>query len=228
MFRMLASLALLTVCIGCAGLPGGFGKLRCLLSARPDYTLLAIQDEPGPEPVQGGVGTYLKDRLNDFIDIFGLSLSIGMGLDANVRCTQAIQAGGLFWGGARFGFIGRMAGGWSETVFEMGIPGFYVRSIQVLAEEDSGIETMNTERGQSLWQFMGDEGVPYDKGYDRKFWQVGATVHAILIGVDFSVNLKELLDFLLGWGAVDICRDDTANRVEETEEPDIIPTPPAR
>jgi hypothetical protein len=228
MFRLFAVLGLLTVCVGCAGLPGGLGKLRCASTTRPDCALLAMQDDPVREPGRGGVGTYLKDRLNDFIDIFSLSLSVGMGADVNVRVTQAIQAGALFWGGARFGFIGRMAGGWSETVFEMGIPGFYVRSVQILAEEGTGIRRMDTERGQSLWQFLGDEGVPYDTGYDRKFWQVGATVHTILIGADFSVNLKELLDFLLGWATVDICRDDTANRVEETEEPDIITIPPDR
>lgn len=228
MFRLISALSLLTVCIGCTSLRGGLGELRCVSSTRPDYSLLTMQDKPVRERSSGGFGTYIKDRLNDFVDIFSLSLSVGMGADVNVRCTQAIQAGALFWGGARFGFIGRMAGGWSETVFEMGIPGFYVRSVQIIGNEGSGIKRIDTERGQSLWQFCGDEGVPYDTGYDRKFWQVGGTVHAILIGVDFSVNLKELLDFLLGWATVDISRDDTANRVEETEEPDIITIPPER
>ena len=228
MLRLFAILVLLTVCIGCASLPGGLSELRCISSTRPDRVVLSMQEEPGQEPHPGGFGTYLKDRLNDFVDIFSLSLSVGMGADVNVRCTQAIQAGALFWGGARFGFIGRMAGGWSETTFEMGIPGFYVRSVEIIGNEGSSIKRMDTERGQSLWQFCGDEGVPYDEGYDRKFWQVGATVHAIIIGADFSVNLMELLDFLLGWGTVDICRDDTANRVKEPEDPDIITVPPER
>ncbi len=228
MLRLFAVVSLLSVCIGCASLSGQLGELRCVASTGSGCALLAMQNEPGRESRPGGFGTYLKDRLNDFVDIFSLSLSVGMGADANVRCTQAIQAGALFWGGARFGFIGRMAGGWSETAFEMGIPGFYVRSVQILGNEGSSIKRIDTERGQSLWQFCGDEGVPYDEGYDRKFWQVGATVHAILIGADFSINLKELLDFLLGWGTVDICRDDTANRPEKAEKPDIITIPPDR
>jgi len=165
----------------------------------------------------GGVGTYFKDRLNDFVDIFSLSLSLGIGVQANVRVTQIVEAGGLFWGGSKFGFIGRQGGAWEETVAEFGMPGFYIRSVQI-TPASGNIEPANTERGQSLWIFCGDEGIPYDSGYDRKFWQVGATAHAGLVGLDFSVNLKELFDFLLGWTTLDISNDDTGNRPGPEED----------
>lgn len=203
---------LFALCAGCASFSvgGGHGGARAGLPFQ--RTALQSGIERRPSAQAKGVGVYLKDRANDFADIFSLSLSLGFGALVNVRVTQALQCGGFFWGGSRFGFIGREGWGWSETEIEMGLPGFYIRS--VLIEPGAGIVgPMDTERGQSLWQFLGDEGVPYDKGYDRKFWQVGATVHAGLAGLDFSVNLKELLDFLLGWAAIDISGDDTVNRM---------------
>ena len=195
---------------GCAGLPG-FEALpsKILSPCSPD---LMRNGEPS-----GGIGVYLKDRCNDFADIFSLSLSTGVGVLLNARATQAIQAGGFFFGGARLGFIGRHAGGWSEEVFEMGIPGFYARSVKIIPSGDF-MERMNTERGQALWIFAGDEGVSYNTGYDRKFWQVGLTAHALFLGLDFSVNLKELLDFILGWTTLDISRDDTSNQARRKEE----------
>ena len=211
MLRFLPMLLLFAVCTGCVGASAGGhrGALNMILP----LGCMTLEDTAAPSPAEpsGGAGVYFRDRGNDFVDIFSLSLSLGLGIQANVRATQAIQAGGLFFGGTRFGFIGREGGGWSETVTEMGIPGFYIRSVEIM-HGSGNISPLKTERGQSIWQFLGDTGVPYDEGYDRKFWQVGATVHAGLIGVDFSLNLKELLDFFLGWVAIDISRDDTANR----------------
>ncbi len=201
MLRIVLPAAILVVCVGCASLPG--------------FERSAVQVQTGTKVQTGGIGVYFKDRALDFADVFCLSLSMGIGVLANARVTQAVQAGGIFFGGARFGLMGRQAGAWSEEVFEMGFPGFYGRSAQIIPGGGS-IKAVGTERGQSLWIFCGDEGVPYDKGYDRKFWQVGATVHAGIIGVDFSINLQELLDFLLGWTTVDICRDDTASRAAES------------
>jgi hypothetical protein len=193
----------LAACAGCA--MAGAGCAVCRGGAAASSAGAACESEAGAGG--RGVGAYFRARANDLADVFGLSFSLGFGVLANVRATQAIQCGGLFHGGARFGFIGREAGGWSETAVELGIPGFYLRSAD-LEPANKDLLRVRTERGQSLWQFLGDEGVPYDTGYDRKFWQVGATVHAGIVGVDFSVNLKELVDFLLGWGGLDLSGDD--------------------
>ena len=216
MTRIIFVAAVISICAGCAAFPSPRRWDSVDLIVIPERMLL---EGPQPSAPPGGVGVYFRDRANDFVDIFGFSLSLGIGALANVRVTQAIQCGGLFNGGARFGFIGRQAGSWSETETELGFPGFYLRSVQI-APAGGNIEPVDTERGQSLWQFLGDEGIPYDTGYDRKFWQVGATAHAVLVGVDFSINLKELLDFLLGWFTLDISRDDTANRPPEKKKPE--------
>ncbi len=217
MYRFLIVALALAACAGCVGFPSA-GRLRSVeIIVPPSYTFLEEQaDSQAPAP-PGGVGVYFKDRANDFVDIFSFSISVGLGALANVRATQAIQCGGLFNGGPRFGFMGREAGTWSETVMEFGIPGFYIRSVQIIPGGGT-IKPVDTERGQSIWQFLGDEGKRYDDDYDRKFWQVGATAHAGLVGADFSINLKEILDFLLGWFTVDISRDDTANRPPPAEE----------
>jgi hypothetical protein len=179
-----------------------------------------------PSAKAGGAGVYFKDRGNDFVDIFGLSFTFGIGVLANVRATQIVQAGGLWFNGSRAGFVGREYGTWSESSIEMGFPGMYLRDLQLVPQSGSA-KLVNTARGQSwFFQFCGEEGVPYDEGYDRKFWQVGATVHAGVVGVDFSINLAEFLDFLLGWFALDISRDDTANRPPEKKEADRPPVPP--
>lgn len=208
---MLIIVLLSLACAGCVGIPSAGRGLPINRSFPLNSAFLMARMDSPTSSREGGIGTYFKDRANDFVDIFGFSLSVGMGIQANARVTQAIQGGGWFWGGARFGFIGREGGAWSETVYELGFPGFYLRSVEIIPGSGN-IKRVNTERGQSMWVFCGEKGAPYDSSYDRKFWQVGATVHAGLLGVDFSVNLKELLDFLIGWTTIDISRDDTGNR----------------
>jgi hypothetical protein len=161
----------------------------------------------------GGAGIYFKDRGNDFVDIFSMSFYFGLGVVANVRATQFLQAGGLWFNGSRVGFIGREYGSWAQSSMELGFPGMYIRDIQ-MKPQGGNAKVVNTARGQSwIFHLLGDEDKPFDSGYDRKVWQVGATGVAGLVGIDFSVNLEELLDFLLGWFSMDISRDDTKSRL---------------
>jgi len=226
MVKLPVFICALLACTGCAAL-SGFEKTSSIDMIVP-LSCMEIQAEIDAESTMpaGGVGIYFRDRGNDFIDVFGMSFYFGLGVVANVRATQFLQAGGLWFNGSRVGFIGREYGSWAQSSLELGFPGMYVRDIQMVPQGGSAT-IVNTARGQSwFFHLLGDEGIAFDSGYDRKTWQVGVTGVAGLVGIDFSVNLQELLDFLLGWFAVDICRDDTANhQAPETkkEEGSIIP-----
>jgi hypothetical protein len=221
--RILLLAVILFTSFGCAGLRG-LPRFQLLesVSCAPCF-LPEVETEARPSRSSGGIGTYFRDRANDFVDIFSLSLSLGFGAIVNVRATQFVQCGGLFFDGSKVGFMGRQAGTWTHSECEMGIPGFYIRSVEIMPDGKS-VKRICTDRGQSwFFQLCGDEGVPYDYNYDRRLWQVGASVHAILLGIDFSVDLKELLDFLLGWSTLDIANDDT----NSAGNGDSVPEEPA-
>ena len=53
------------------------------------------------------------------------------------------------------------------------------------------------------------EGETYDAKYDRQFLEIGVSAQAVLPAFEFSIRLKELIDFLVGFTTIDLCADDS-------------------
>jgi hypothetical protein len=195
------------------------GKSQSRLSFMlPDAVGQAQQEkESTSRGVLGSAANYLANRGLDFADIFKINVGIGPGLSANVRATQIIQVGAGYTGATKVGLSGRHAGFWNENSLEAGIPLIvYGRDVEIIPG-GGGIAPINSYRQQFLWKFEfrdpeakeKKEGETYDTDYDRQFFEVGASVHALFPAFEFSINLKELIDFLVGFTTIDLCGDDS-------------------
>ena len=88
---------------------------------------------------------YARARALDAADVFGIRLSAGIGLRANLRATHFAQAGlgvmlplphGMGFGGMKLGFLGRNLARAFESSVEIGLAPFFP------------------------WRFTSDEGSP--------------------------------------------------------------------
>jgi hypothetical protein len=74
------------------------------------------------------------------------------------------------------------------------------------------IPPVRSYRQQFLWKFEDEEmkeGETYDAKYDRQFLEIGVSAQAVLPAFEFSIRLKELIDFLVGFTTIDLCGDDS-------------------
>jgi hypothetical protein len=172
------------------------------------------------------LGMWAADRSNDFIDMFGLRVcgNLGLGLEANVRATEAFQTG-LGWSEKYcIGFKGRDVGVYLEQSYSLPfmpsdwLPWIYPSpfgSERCLKREKQGGTFPDVSVSRQVFF-----GVPSDvafgrKGektnYDRRYDEVGVSAYAVMVGVEFEVRLLEVLDFALGmatFGLVDVMGDD--------------------
>jgi len=96
----------------------------------------------------------------------------------------------------KLGYIKRKGGLWTERSQEIGISLFYYYRAE--GELLKGNKTT-----------FGEE--------DRGFWDIGASLHWLLIGAEAEVRPDEAVDFILGFFGMDIKGDDEAYR-----NPDIL------
>jgi hypothetical protein len=172
----------------------------------------AKEKESATRSPLGSAANYLANRALDFADIFKINLGIGLGIDVNVRATQAIQVGGFYTGATKVGLAGRHAGVWNENSTEFGIPLiFYGRDVEI-SPGCGAISPVRSYRQQVLWKFEDKEmkeGETYDARYDRQFLEIGVSAQAVLPAFEFSIRLKELIDFFVGFTTIDLCGDDS-------------------
>ncbi|MHC4663150.1 MAG: hypothetical protein ACYS8W_15925 [Planctomycetota bacterium] len=199
----LALAAIIFIGPGCA-----FFKLR------KDYS--KVQDVKTGE---NAIFTYFKDRLYDFIDIFGFKGAIGEGLLFNVRGTKLLQVGAGAIDGEKFGFKGRELGYWHEWRGEVGVSLFYIntaRKTPLIANEFLFDEYKRTRH-------MSKEDIDIYRNDDRHWADIGVTLHLGFVGFDFDLfRIKEFFDFLVGIVTLDITKDDTRNRLRR-KETEFIP-----
>jgi hypothetical protein len=163
--------------------------------------------------------TYTKNRLNDFTDVFGLGLGVGIG--ANMRVTQYVQAGvGLYDVATRF-----QNRAWRNVDYgtEFGLsPFFHYRAstegrLTVLAKtllDTKNQDNWNRWSDGNLWFFY-PSPAEFEKNYDRRFLDFGVSAY-LLIGMDLDFSILELGDFLVGLVTLDPYRDDAGSAPSET------------
>jgi hypothetical protein len=168
------------------------------------------------------VGLYAKDRFLDACDIFQGDLSVGDGFLANAHITKFLQAGGGYMNkGARWGFLRRSAGLWSDDRIEGGIAcGFNLYWVDLQRESVWGTSTLF----ENDFSYMGPD---YLDNHDRHWSDVGATLHLFWVGLNVNASPFEAVDFVAGLFAfpsiyasplspeMDPADDDTRARLRE-------------
>jgi hypothetical protein len=192
-----ACVLVVSTCIGCEAF-----KLR------KDYSKVAdVRTEKSP------LARYFEDRFLDFWDIFGLKFHMGTGLLVHGRVTKFAQAGIGFVDGDKMGFKGRDLGYWYEWRGEVGVSVAYINT----AKKDPiiGNKFLFESARKAETEEVSDLDIFRDDDRDR--WSCGVCVHALFIGIDVEIQLKELFDFFLGIFTLDMCKDDTKNRLRRAQ-----------
>lgn len=192
-----ACVLVVSTCLGCEAF-----KLRKDYSKAQD-----VKTDKSP------LARYFEDRFLDFWDILGFKIHMGTGLLVHGRVTKFAQAGFGFVDGDKFGFKGRELGYWYEWRGEVGVSVFYINT----AKKDPivGNKFLFEAAREAETEEVSDIDIFRDDDRDR--WSVGATVHALFIGLDVEIQLKEVFDFLLGIFTLDMCKDDTKNRLRRMQ-----------
>ena len=192
-----------------------------------------------------GCANYLMNRANDALDMIHLKAAFGPGILASVRVTQGLTAGlGVLNHVQKYGIKGRGIGHWEEYRGEaggmfMGIPlsFYYVKDVRKTFVAGNSYLKEDLERPKPdeyrVFPILGLGWWPLESNApgtreaadklnsanpfmaDRKITEVGATAHLLIIGVDVSIDLLEVFDFLLGWFTLDFRGDDGGSEVKE-------------
>lgn len=148
---------------------------------------------------------FVADRGLDLAQVANLSLGLSEGVDLSVRVTKVVQAGvgsyrGLFWVGLKDGLLDV----WQEERSEFGLGPLYIHEVF----RDRGARLLAIR--YPLFADPGFREYSLDVTHlsDRGWFGAGATANFIFLGVDASLELAELLDFLTGFAAYDLLHDD--------------------
>lgn len=134
------------------------------------------------------LGTATKDMFLDLFDIAYVNFAVGDGLLAEVQFTKVGHFGAGWADTIRFGTRPRAIGTWSERQAEYGLSLFYWRDINRHASY--GTSTL-------FDQSTSYQGFDLDHQNQTGHWlDVGAHVHALLIGAEGYASPKEALDFV--------------------------------
>lgn len=171
---------------------------------------IELADEDEGESLLDGPSMYVKDRFNDFVDIFRLRFGVprtGRGYGAKARVTTLAQAGYVRYDGHYFGIDRRAAGLFSEDRLEGGASIIYGSRQEMRGEW--GNEYL---RGDTQWSVVEDRRIlrnlpHWDDGRQR-YLSAGAEVATPLLAVDAGVYPEEALDFVLGFLTIDVYTDD--------------------
>lgn len=174
-------------------------------SDRPRLGSNVAQRPSVERPLFARILLYLPDRMLDLLDVVSFDLHFGWGAHANLHLTRALQAGagartvsGIGWHDHRS--LGTQVQASSElTVLAVGglaWSGELVGTSGVRATSD-GIAGLH-DPGDRLYQEM------------RDYYAVGLELTAVFLGVELDLHPVDLADFVVGWGGLDIQRDDFA------------------
>ena len=160
---------------------------------------------------QAGIGSYLKDRGADLLDVFLLRVSVARkarGFGARARATALVQAGGIYFEGEHFGMDRRAIGVWKDRRSEGGISLLYFTSVQNDVVWGNYFLRPGTpwmkfeERGIVRNNIYWDDGRKHPLSFNAEI-QPG-----LLPGLEVGIYPTEALDFLSGFLTLDPHNDD--------------------
>jgi hypothetical protein len=147
----------------------------------------------GEPEKEGGIGRaillYLPNRAFDLLDPVRARVRVGPGLAVQARVTEA---GAVFFGGYTSAFVGAPGPrGKAKLPWPIGVDsraGVQVSVVEQTSDKD-------VARGEG----MGPHYAPLE---------IGAGAQLVILGFDVGVAPGELLDFVLGFGFLDLVEDD--------------------
>ncbi len=157
---------------------------------------------------------WAGDRARDAADVLTLTVSVGPGFGVHAGASRFVQIGGGWVGTERVpivraGLNGRNAGAWTERRVEYGILAAYVTWMKrdpllgIVAPIHTGAAPPRA------YTFTLDAIGDNDRGHA----DIGASVHAGLIGVAVYLRFGELVDLFAGFLGFDLVGDDVAPTV---------------
>ena len=172
-----------------------------------------------------GCAGYWEERGLDLMDSWRFRV-LGVGFHAGVRATHFLQAGlGMGIPGMRegngIGMVGRHAslGAIPSFIAEAGLAP--LAHIRIADGVSRGIVLGRTSfdeypMPEPSWTFT-PSPIAYRRRYDRGLFEVGGSLYWI-IGLDFGFDPLEFADFMLGFAALDIMKDDVSSVDPETRD----------
>jgi hypothetical protein len=158
-------------------------SLNCAFEA-PGKTESAEKAEPDRDDRRlggnpwGAVVLYPLNRVVDLFDVARLGVNVGPGVGLDVQASDLARLAFIYDSSVGAGFQGLRR------------PPVCVRSRTAMA-----VGIVRTPPTSTL-------------GWHGQFWDVGAELHALLLGAHAYVNPKEILDFFGGWFFYDPMNDD--------------------
>ena len=208
-------------------------------------TILILGMAPGcsSTPGRSSVGSYLQDRVLDFLDIFGAKFVAGKGFKFGLEwgysflsteyedffllgLRRHILPPNLIFGYydfEKYGFQGRAAGIWRDKGVDLLGP--IDRKLRVTAGNDYLFESVDEFNEAYRRAPERANTVPLD--YRQPRYHYISDFHlvaAMFVGVEVDFSFWQLIDFFLGWFHIDIVKDDQWNRTFDEFE-DVQPTP---
>lgn len=157
-----------------------------------------------------GCAAYLRDRAKDASEIIELGIGLSVGVDLSGRATKVVQAGFGSYTGDWVGLKEGRFAVWHESRIEMGVSPFFFQELYRLS--DTLLEIQHPILGDPGYEeFLNDYWLITDRG----FFQVGATVNLIVVGVDVGFEMGEFADFVTGWFGMDLLSDDAYARTDD-------------
>ena len=176
-------------------------------------------------------GTYMKDRGNDFADIFKADIGYGLGIDAHVIATDFIATGAGASATSKIGFKGRYVDDWKD--YHIGIP--ILPFIEWMNTSQCGgahvdwcitdVAQLGTGKGGTVHEdssfpstgsmsilFVNTIGFVDDKKPLLDKFDLECSATAGVIGVHIGFSPGQLFDFVFGWTGMDIGKDDTKDK----------------
>ena len=192
---------------GLAEVKGQLGdQVEDLFATRPIGSNRARR-YPLERSIPARVALYLPDRILDLLDVVSFDFHGGPGAFADFHVTRAVQASA----GARVvGGIGLLP--------QRTLPGFQFQA-------DLGAQVFGIGDQRFVGFLSGPSGLfsgaanlrgphsPSDRFYQdfRDYWAIGASGTLGFAGAGAELHLVQAVDFLLGFGGVDICNDDRSH-----------------
>lgn len=181
---------------------GGASQEELMSDWSPPYSpLWGEREDEQLKRVPGSPLTiaWWRERLLDVTDVFGIRFSAGPGLLVHAQATKIAQAGGgAYKSTLRAGYKDRRAGLWWQDNSEVGLSLFYFRLYEVEPI------CANFQGGAGPRVLLAD----FSDVWDRRFLDVGAAVHAGVVGADVWFNTSQLVDLVTGFFNYDFIDDD--------------------
>lgn len=188
-------------------------RLSCALACGCVLALLPMagghaqetESKRGLRWVARKVSLYLPNRVIDALDVVGVNISFGVGIQGNVHLTRFAQLGHAQGQVHRVGTLGRQVGVVEEQRRELLVGCWGNEQLKHQAVWGSWEDVDMTIRGM-VWNVSPEDRAQWQR--KRDITGVGIIAHVLLIGGQLEFRPREACDFILSCIGIDFMDDD--------------------